>query len=85
MRLINMKQTLADFMSVRSDNPELLKAQYRAFSRQLPMMYFILLSSTWALSATHVNVAPFWLAVGIPMVFSVGCLLRVCFGGGRAA
>lgn len=79
MRLINMKQMLADFMSVRSDNPELLKAQYRAFSRQLPMMYFILLSSTWALSATHVKVAPFWLAVGIPMVFSAGCLLRVLF------
>lgn len=34
---------VARFMGVPADNPELLKAQYRAFSRQLPMMYFILI------------------------------------------
>ncbi|WP_234906125.1 putative bifunctional diguanylate cyclase/phosphodiesterase [Affinirhizobium pseudoryzae] len=79
MRCADMKRSLLEFMSVRADNPELLKAQYRAFSRQLPMMYLILLSSTWALSATHVSVAPFWLAVGIPALLSVACLLRVLF------
>lgn len=79
MPIGTVKQILRDYLSVKTDNPELLKAQYRAFSKQLPMMYFILLSSTWALSATHVAVAPFWLAVGIPALFSVGCVLRVLF------
>lgn len=37
------KRSIRHFMSVQSDNPELLKAQYRAFTRQMPMMYFILL------------------------------------------
>jgi diguanylate cyclase (GGDEF)-like protein len=66
-------------MSVQSENPELLKAQYRAFTRQMPMMYFILLSSTWALAMTHLGVAPSWLTIGVPATLTFGCLLRVLF------
>ena len=60
-------------MAVPVANPELLKAQYRSLSRQLPTMYFILLSSTWALAATHVEIAPFWLAVLVPIALTVLC------------
>ncbi|MBB3612718.1 EAL domain-containing protein [Rhizobium sp. BK602] len=66
-------------MMVRSDNPELLKAQYRAFTRQVPMMYLILLSSTWALAVTHMHVAPPWLTIAVPAVFSIGCIFRMIF------
>lgn len=66
-------------MSVRSDNPDLLKAQHQAFTRQMPMMYFILLSSTWALAATHIRFAPLWLTVGVPALFTLGCTLRIAF------
>lgn len=59
------------------DNPELLKAQYRAFSRQMPLMYLILLSSTWAVSATHMALAPVWLTVGIPILLTFVCVVRV--------
>lgn len=79
MKILIAIQKLLDFVSVRSDNPDLLKAQYRAFTRQMPMMYFILLSSTWALAITHMQLAPFWLTVGVPVVFTVGCTLRVTF------
>ncbi|WP_209091386.1 putative bifunctional diguanylate cyclase/phosphodiesterase [Agrobacterium tumefaciens] len=72
-------QKLRDFMSVRSDNPDLLKAQHQAFTRQMPMMYFILLSSTWALAATHIRFAPLWLTVGVPALFTLGCTLRIAF------
>ena len=58
---------VARFMGVPADNPELLKAQYRAFSRQLPMMYFILISSTWAVALTYRAITPAWLTVGIPL------------------
>ncbi|AYM13634.1 EAL domain-containing protein [Agrobacterium tumefaciens] len=79
MNILGAKQKLLYFMSVRSDNPDLLKAQYRAFTRQMPMMYFILISSTWALATTHLQLAPFWLTIGIPAFFTLGCTVRVAF------
>ncbi|MBY4911868.1 EAL domain-containing protein [Ralstonia insidiosa] len=64
-------------MGVSSDNPELLKAQYRAFSRQLPMMYFILITSTWAVALTFRAVTPAWLSIGVPLLLSAACAVRV--------
>lgn len=64
------------FFSVPHDNPELLKAQYRAFSHQLPLMYFILLTNTWALAISHLDVAPVWLTVYIPTAFTILCGIR---------
>ncbi|MCL9846889.1 diguanylate cyclase domain-containing protein [Ralstonia solanacearum] len=68
---------IARFMGVPADNPELLKAQYRAFSRQLPMMYFILISSTWAVAITYRAITPAWLTVGIPLLLTLACAIRV--------
>ncbi|OWW04565.1 histidine kinase [Rhizobium sp. R72] len=79
MKISSARQKFQDVMSVRSDNPDLVRAQYRAFTRQMPMMYFILLSSTWAVAVTHMYVAPLWLTVAIPALFTVGCMLRVAF------
>ena len=64
-------------MSVPRDNPRLLKAQFVALSRQLPMMYLILLVNTLALAATHYATAPRWLVVYCP-------LLLTLVGGWRA-
>ncbi|MBU2031551.1 MAG: EAL domain-containing protein [Alphaproteobacteria bacterium] len=64
-------------MAVPNDNPELLKAQYRAFSKQLPLMYVILTSSTWALATTHMAVAPHWLTLGVPLIFTIACVARL--------
>ncbi|SCB26910.1 putative bifunctional diguanylate cyclase/phosphodiesterase [Rhizobium hainanense] len=79
MEILKAKQKFQRFMSIRSDNPDLLKAQYRAFTRQMPMMYLILISSTWALSITHMQSAPTWLTIGIPTFFTLGCMLRITF------
>lgn len=68
---------IRDFMSVPRDNPELLKAQYRAFSRQLPLMYFILLTNTWALAVSHYAAAPHWLTILCPAGFTALCGIRV--------
>ena len=67
------------FMSVPSDNPELLKAQYQEFSHKMPMMYLILMANTWALAATHMKYAPLWLTVLIPAAFSAACGKRIAF------
>jgi diguanylate cyclase (GGDEF)-like protein len=79
MNLHSARRGIGEFLSVQSENPELLKAQYRAFTRQMPMMYFILLSSTWALATTHMRVAPGWLTLGVPALLTVGCVIRVIF------
>jgi hypothetical protein len=44
---------LHPLLSVPDDIPELLIAQYRACTRQMPMMYGILVASSWALAASH--------------------------------
>ncbi|NTA19871.1 EAL domain-containing protein [Agrobacterium tumefaciens] len=64
-------------LEVSGENPELLKAQYLAFSRQMPLMYLILLSSTWAVAGTHMPIAPLWLSVGIPSILTIGCVMRI--------
>lgn len=74
-----MKKTLLGLralMSVPKDNPDLVKAQYIALSRQLPMMYFILLINTMMLAGTHFTVAPRWLVVYCPMIMTVFGLVR---------
>lgn len=72
-----LRERVRRFMSIPLDNPALLKAQYRAFSRQLPMMYFILMTSTWAVAATHLAYAPYWLTIASPTVMTVFCAYRV--------
>ncbi|WP_220399037.1 EAL domain-containing protein [Granulicella sp. WH15] len=64
-------------MSVPSDSPELLKAQSRAFSQQVPMMYATLLTSTWAVAITHFAYTPVSIAIGIPILMTVACGLRM--------
>ena len=69
-------ERLVTLMTVPSDNPRLLKAQFVALSRQLPMMYFVLLINTWALAFTHLETAPAWLTLGVPGVMTVVCCSR---------
>jgi predicted signal transduction protein with EAL and GGDEF domain len=52
-------------------------SQYHALSRQLPMMYFILITSSWAVAMAFLWHAPAWLTVGIPAALTLGCAIRV--------
>ena len=67
---------LRALMSVPADNPRLLQAQYVALSRQLPLMYFVLLVNTWALAFTHWRTAPVWLTLLVPALLTVICAVR---------
>ncbi|HEY4986733.1 MAG TPA: GGDEF-domain containing protein, partial [Bradyrhizobium sp.] len=64
-------------MSIPVDQPELLKAQYRALSQQLPMMYLILMMSTWAVAVTHMPYAPGWLTIAVPSLMTAISALRI--------
>jgi len=73
-----LSKVLAVF-SVPGDRPELLLAQAKAFSRQIPLLYFILLANAAALSYTHFGSAPAYLTVYFPSALAVVCIARVVF------
>ena len=72
----NILLAVRALMSVPKDNPGLVRAQYIALSRQLPMMYFILLVNTLMLAGTHFAVAPRWLVVYCPAIMTLFGVIR---------
>ena len=79
MPVVNLKSQLAAAMRlfrVPADNPDLTRAQFDAFSKQIPLLYFILMSNTIAVAYTYVNVAPDWLTLIVPSVLTVLAALR---------
>lgn len=67
---------LVKLLSVPEHHPGLLKAQYVALARQLPLMYFVLLVNSWVLAITHVAAAPYWLTLLVPTLLTVICGIR---------
>lgn len=58
------------------DDPDLVQAQARAFSRQVPLMYGILLVNSVVLAATH-SEAPDLLQMFVPGLLSLFCIFRI--------
>ncbi|WP_025037753.1 putative bifunctional diguanylate cyclase/phosphodiesterase [Bradyrhizobium sp. DOA9] len=79
MPVADLKSRLAvatRLFCVPADNPDLTRAQFDAFSKQIPLLYFILISNTIAVAYTYVNVAPDWLTMIVPAVLTVLAALR---------
>jgi len=53
---------------VPSDNPELTRAQFQAFSKQVPLLYFILITNSLAVAYTFLPLAPAWLTMLVPLL-----------------
>ena len=64
---------LRQFMSVREDNPELLRAQLDALSRMIPLLYFILVANACVLSITFFGKAPNWLNLYVALALGTVC------------
>ncbi len=64
------------------DSPELTLAQWRALSRQIPLLYSMLLANTLIVAITHLSVAPVMLTVYVPVALTVLCVLRVAMWWG---
>lgn len=67
--------TIRQFLAVPAD-PQLVQAQARAFTRQVPLMYGILLVNSLVLAATH-DTAPALLRIYVPGLLTLACLIRV--------
>jgi diguanylate cyclase (GGDEF)-like protein len=70
-------RSLLKFFAVPTDQPELIQAQFRAISRQIPLLYFVLVANMTFVAATHFNVAPRWLTVLLPGIFVTLAAVRV--------
>lgn len=59
---------LRSFLSVPEDNPDLAIAQISTFSRQIPIMYCMVIVNTLGLAYSHQDLAPAWLSAYTPAV-----------------
>lgn len=66
------------FVSI-SDDPDLVMAQARALTRQIPLLYGMLLANTVLLAATHLHSAPPLLTAYVPAVLTLFSLGRVIY------
>ncbi len=67
---------LPQLFRVPADNPDLMRAQFDAFSKQMPLLYFILMSNTLSVAYTYLPLAPFWLTVVVPGILTLLAALR---------
>lgn len=60
-----------------ADKPELALSQLRALSKQIPLLYFLLLINTGFVAFTHYKLAPLFLTVIAPGLFACMCVVRL--------
>ncbi len=62
---------------VPTDKPELALSQLRALSKQIPLLYFLLLINITFVAYTHFKLAPLFLTVISPGLFACMCMVRL--------
>jgi diguanylate cyclase (GGDEF)-like protein len=70
-------RSIRALFEVPADDPELTLSQLAAFSKQVPLLYLVLVANTIGLAATHLDSAPAALAILAPAVLCVVCAIRV--------
>jgi diguanylate cyclase (GGDEF)-like protein len=76
VRLQAILQYLRSALSVPHD-AELVQAELAAFTKQVPLMYLLVMINMMALSITQFNVAPNLLTVYIPAALDIVCCIRM--------
>ncbi len=77
MPLKTLSFDLLKLFRVPTGNNELAKAQFTAFSKQIPLLYLILGSNSLAVAWTFRGLAPAWLDIYIPAGLCLLCVLRL--------
>ncbi|WP_411035789.1 putative bifunctional diguanylate cyclase/phosphodiesterase [Shinella sp. BYT-45] len=72
-----MFKQMQAILTIESGNPELVQAQLAAFTKQVPLLYFMLVTNTVALTVTHFNAAPASLTLHIPSALYAISLFRL--------
>jgi diguanylate cyclase (GGDEF)-like protein len=80
LKTFNLKSAVKALLAlfrVPTDNMELARAQYNAFTKQIPLLYVLLTINTIAVAFTYASVAPAWHAIYIPALLCVVCVVRL--------
>jgi diguanylate cyclase (GGDEF)-like protein len=75
--LSTLANSIVALFRIPKENPDLMRSQVKAFSRQIPLLYFILIVNTDALAWTHYGIAPLGQTIIFPGVLTIACLARV--------
>lgn len=75
LKKLSLSSLLALFR-IQSENTELVRAQFAAFSKQIPLLYFILTVDTLSASFTFTRFAPAWLSIYLPSALCAFCFIR---------
>ena len=67
-RIATSIAAVAALFRVQTDKPDLVQAQIKALSKQMPLLFFIGLVNTLAVAWTHYGVAPNMITIG-PVIF----------------
>lgn len=65
--------------SVNTNNMDLIRAQLAAYSKQIPLLYFIICANVATVAFTHYGHAPIGLTVFLPSCLVAICAVRVGF------
>ena len=76
MSFKNTIERVRSSMKIEHDQPELMKAQYRALCKQIPALYLVLLINSWGLVSSHTD-APMLLTGYIPSFLTLVCVARI--------
>lgn len=81
MTIAKRMKLLSRLLSVRTDNPELRKAQYAAMARLIPLMYLVLVANAWVMAMLfhYYTKAPAALTIVAAAVLTSICVIRMLF------
>ncbi|MCW2308552.1 putative bifunctional diguanylate cyclase/phosphodiesterase [Rhodobium gokarnense] len=71
------KEVFNHYFCVPRNNPDLTLAQHRSLSRHIPLFYIVLVANTAVVAVTHLNIAPPFLTIVVPVLLSGVVLTRV--------
>ena len=73
---MSVSKIKAIIFDVCQDNPELNRARFKALSNQVPFMYAIVLINMYALTYSHLYLAPIYLTVILPTLLTLVAISR---------
>lgn len=74
--MARVRSFLRRFFTVPGDNMELVGAQYAAFSKQIPLLYFVVVANSLAVCFVFYGLAPSYLTVYVPGALCLLCTVR---------
>jgi diguanylate cyclase (GGDEF)-like protein len=69
--------TFRELFRIPTDNPALMRSQFEAYTKKIPLLYSIIVINTISVAFTFHSVAPIWLTVVWPFILTLACLARI--------